>query len=117
MTQKAFHPSSRNYDNSLTIADGQTLSGAFNLEGMELAGLFIPAGFEGTQLYIQAATAEDGSFGRIKADGNDFVLSVAAGQPVSLTNLAILAAWQFIKLEAATSQTGNAIIPLALRVV
>lgn len=118
MTSERNYPSSKIYDKSATIASGQTLSEAIDTQGTQLTGLFIPSTFDGTTLYIQAATDIDGTYGRIQVSGSDFALTVSAGKPVAIENLAVTAGFQFIKLEAATAQTTtDTVITLALRPV
>lgn len=115
-TEKEYHPSRKDFE-AVTIANGQTLSAAIDLSGLDIAGIFIPTEFDGSTLYIQAAPSLGGTYGRVQAGGVDLALTVAAGKPCGLENLAPLAGWQFIKLEAGTAQTGDSVLHLALRPV
>ena len=103
-----------NYEITATILNTATLSGAIELQGAVLAGLFMPAAFTGTTIYLQAATTKGGTYSRIQADGSDVALTVTAGKHVAISNLAITKAWNFIKLEAATAQAADRTITLAL---
>ncbi|MEZ5690286.1 MAG: hypothetical protein R3D71_01310 [Rickettsiales bacterium] len=118
MTNEKSYASNKVYSLTTTVASGQILSSAIDLHGMDLAGVFIPSNFDGTKIYIQASSSLGGSYNRIQVDGVDFSLSATAGKPVAISNLAITAAWQFIKLEADTVQsTDDTILTLALRLV
>ncbi len=118
MTSEKYYPSAKSYDLTATISSGQTVSEALNLCGKELCGVFIPSTFDGGTLYIQAATDIGGTYARIQSGGADYALSVTAGKPVVIENLAVTAGFQFIKLEAATAQSGSdTVLTLVLRPV
>lgn len=100
---------------SASILSGQTLNTVpLNIGRTALCGLFIPSGFTGTTIYLQASTSINGTYGRVQADGADFSITVSAGKPVSISNLAITLPWSFIRIEAATAQAADCVIPLVL---
>lgn len=108
------------FQKQVTIADGQTTSDAINLEGSQLAGIIVPAGFDGTGLQLTASDKIDGTYVAVQASASSssaFAITTTASRFIPLDNLAITAALQFIKLVAGTSQTGDIILTLLLRPV
>ena len=105
------------YDLATTIAVGQTDSGAIDLSGLELAGLFIPANFTATSLSIKAAPGGNGTYLAAQDGyGSDYSLTVAAGKYVPVNNFNVIAGLRFIKITAGTAQAStDAIITLATR--
>ncbi|MES2984055.1 MAG: hypothetical protein V4735_02580 [Pseudomonadota bacterium] len=104
------------YALNATIPSGATLSNAIDLSGTQLAGMFIPASFDGTLIYLQAAPSLDGTYSRVQADGTDVAITVTAGKAVAISNLAVIVGWQFIKLETLAAQaTTDTVITLATR--
>ena len=101
----------------VSIADGQTTSAAVDLEGGQLCGIYIPAGFDGTSLAISACPTVDGTFLSLQAAlsaSTALRLTTTASRYVPIENLALVAALKFIKLIAGT-QTGAVTLTLALR--
>jgi len=107
-------PDWKDYSLTATIADGQTKSEAIDLESIDLVGIFIPSGFDGTTLQFEAATAVDGTFYPVLSAGANHELTVAASTYVPIENLAILSGVRYLKIVTA-SQTGDVILGLALR--
>lgn len=104
-----------------TIASGATQSGAVNIDGFTLVGIYIPSTFDGTTLTVQVAPTSDGTFVNAQAASSAstvYTITVAASQYVPIENLAISAGWQYIKFTAGTSQsTTSTILTLAVRPV
>lgn len=104
------------YNKSATIVSGSTLSEAIDLSGTQMTGIFVPSTFDGTIVYVQAAPEMAGTYARVVADGADVAITVTAGKPVAISNLALIAGWQYIKLETATAQaTTDTVFTLATR--
>ncbi len=117
-TERNYSPN-KFYDLIATIANGQTDSGAIDLTGLELVGLFAPAGFDGTQLKFSAAPAIDGAYVTVQdGNGTDYVLTVTPNRYIPFPDLTLTSGLRFVKLSAVTTQTGgDSILPLALRSV
>src|SRR3954454_17655175 len=107
------------YDLTATIAVSGTTSGAVDLSGCTLVGLFIPSTFDGTTLTITASSALGGTYVSVQQDhtsGSAYTITTAASRYVPLDNLDIPAGLEFIKLVAGSSQTTTAtVITLAVR--
>lgn len=93
-------------DIRLTLADGATISSSDNIAPSDmLAGLHIPADFEGTALTVKVS-ADNATFTSVhNAGGTEQVLTVAAGRYVAL-DPAVYAGARYIRLLAGTAQTG-----------
>lgn len=119
MTSERNYSPNKFYDLTATIANGQTDSAAIDLGGLEFAGLFAPATFDGTQLKLLAAPTIDGTYLPVQDGyGTDYVLTLTAGRYVPIPDLTVTAGLRFIKLSAVTPQAGtDTAIPLALRSV
>lgn len=94
----------------VVIADAATDSGQVDLLGYQLAGIVIPAEWEGIALKFKAAAqARDGGAGTFfpvhdKA-GTEVSFTVAASRFVHV-DPELLAGARFVKLVAGTAQTG-----------
>lgn len=65
---------------SVTIAEGESISSAINLEGTSLLGIFIPSEFTGTVMTFQASDLVDGPFVDVKDTFNsELSIAVTAG--------------------------------------
>src|SRR4051812_42998184 len=121
MTSSTQYPNRCCYDLTATIASGATLSGAVDLSGCTLVGLFIPATFDGTTLTITACDTKGGTYVSVQQDhtsASAYTITTAASRYVPLDNLDIPAGLQFIKLVAGSSQTTtDTVITLAVRPV
>ena len=93
----------------VTILDGATTSDAIETGGSKLAGIEIPAAFEGTVLTLTAGHKQDGTFYDVYDDANtQYSLTVAASRFIAVDSAALaIASPKFIKLVAGTSQTGD----------
>lgn len=113
------YPTKVCYDLTATIASGGTTSGAVDLSGCTLVGLFIPSTFDGTTITITASTTLGGTYVTVQdGDGSSsaFTITTTASRYVPLDNLAIPAGLVFIKLVAGSSQTTtDTVITLAVR--
>jgi hypothetical protein len=107
------------YDLTATIAVSGTTSGAVDLSGCTLVGLFIPATFDGTTLTITASPTLGGTYVPVQVDhtsASAYTITTTASQYVPLSNLAIPAGLEFIKLVAGSTQTSTStVITLAVR--
>lgn len=100
-----------------TIANGQTKSGAIDLDFATLCGIFLPAAFTGTALTFEASATETGTFVPV-VDGAGASVSktVAQGQYVYL-DPAIFAGLRFIKVVSGSSEGAARSLTLATRIV
>ena len=117
MTSELNYTNDKFYDLTATIAVGQTESSIIDLSGLELVGLFLPAGFTATSLSLQAAPSLSGSYVAVQDGyGSSYSLSVAASRYVPIHNFNVVAGLRFIKLVAGTAQaSADALITLAIR--
>src|SRR4051794_8809084 len=109
------------YDLTATIATSGTTSGAIDLSGCTLVGLFVPATFDGTTLTITASASLTGTYVSVQQDhtsASAYTITTAASRYVGLDNLDLASGLQFIKLVAGTSQsTTDTVITLVVRPV
>lgn len=106
------------FDQTATIASGQTTSAEIDLGGgVTLAGLIMPSSFTGTSIKIQMANASGGTYVTVQSLGSDYQLTVAGGKYVPIENLAITAALRWIKLVSGSSEAADRTIILATRPV
>lgn len=103
---------------SVTIPDGQTVSGAASLEGDTLVGLILDAALDSTSLSFQVSDAVGGTYLALYDDaGNAIAATVAASRAVSLAP-AEFSGWRFIKVVGGSAQSGaDTIIKLVTRPV
>lgn len=119
MTSAQHYQSDKFYDLSATIANGQTVSDAIDLGGLELVGFFLPSTFDGTSLSLQASTHIDGTYVAVEnGSGSAYSITTAASKYAPIADLAVIAGLRFIKLVAGASQsTSDTVITLAVRAV
>lgn len=94
-----------NYNKTAVIADNGTVSAAIDLEDGTLLGVFIPAGFVGTTLTLQAS-----------ADNSTFVAVAGVSKTVAASNYVPFAPSEtagirYVKFVSGSSETGG---PLTL---
>ena len=110
-----------NADLTATVTVGGTTTGAVDLGGTQLVGIFVPSTFDGTTITIQAAPTLGGTYVPVQngvLSASAYTITTTAGQFVPIDNLAILAGVRFIKLVCGTSQTTtDTVFTLATRPV
>lgn len=100
-----------------TIADTATESGAVDLSGTTLTAVYFPAEFDGAAVSVKAATAAGGTYVDVyDANGLQLTINGSASRMVTV-DPAATAGLQYIKLEAATAQTGDTTFTLLTRPV
>lgn len=65
---------------TVTIALNAQLSGAVDLGGYPLCGVYIPAAFTGTAMTFEACDTLTGTYVGIKDGASDYSITVAAGK-------------------------------------
>ena len=117
MTSEKKYATDKFYDLTATIANGATTSEALDLNGLELAGLFLPSNLTATSISLTASTAIDGTYVAVQDGfGSTYSLAGAASKYVPVNNFNVIAGLRFIKLVAGSTQTPtDAIITLSLR--
>jgi hypothetical protein len=87
------------------------------MRGVDLAGVFIPAEFDGTTLTITASTSLTGTYVTVQdGAGSTLTLTTTASRYMPISNLALVSGLRYIKLVAGTSQTTtDTVFTLALR--
>lgn len=94
------------YTLTATVASGQTVSGAIDLMGTDLTGIFVPAEFDGTTITLQAATSLAGTYVAVQdGAGNAVTLTTTASRYVPISNLALITGLRYVKLVCGSSQT------------
>jgi hypothetical protein len=96
---------------NVTIADAGTLSGAGDIMGKTVTGMIIPAGFEGTSVKFHVSMNNTDYYILTDPDDGNDVAVVAAASEAYAIDPALLSAWNFVKVLAA-SQTGAIVITL-----
>lgn len=99
---------------SVSIANGASLSGALNLGTYRLAGIVIPAAFDGTSLTFQVSLDNETYVNLYKEDGTEYTLTVSTSRGVAV-DLSVFAGWPYIKIRSGTS--GAASVQSAARTV
>lgn len=102
-------------DLTVTILNGQTESSAAHLAGTSLVAFDIPAGFAGTALTFKVST--DGTnYKTYKRMKDGAAVSAVVGADASYaTEMFDFVGYEWIKLVAGTSQTGDIDIQLKTR--
>jgi hypothetical protein len=98
---------------TLTIANGQTVSDAFDARGLSIFGLVVPAEFDGTTITFQASADGTNFFALYTDAGTQVSITVAASRALDLP--AALEPWPYWKVVAGTSQTGATSIPVVAK--
>ena len=102
---------------TVTIASGDTASGAVDLLAESLFNVFIPSSFTGTALTFQVATAVDGTFVTLtNEDGTDYSVTVAASKCV-VVDPQIFAGVRFLKIVSDAAEGGDRTLTLATRAI
>lgn len=72
----------------VTILNGQSLSSEVNLNGLEIVGVEMPAGWDAASITLAALVADGTTFGKVQNEaGTEFtVTSPAAGLYIALSN-------------------------------
>lgn len=103
------------YDLTATIASGQTVSSAIDLSGNTLCGFFLPSGFTGSSITLQAAASAAGPYVSVLSGGAAYSLSGSAGGYVPIESMPVTSGLRFIQLVAGIAQASSASIILAVR--
>lgn len=92
---------------SATIANGESLSSAVDLDNGKFVGIIMPAAW--TAAAITLAVSDDGVtyYPLFDDGGNEVTITVAAGEAISSTTSGLLhlAYWNFVKFRSGTSGT------------
>jgi hypothetical protein len=107
------------YDQTVTVSVSTTTSGVIDLHGTTLAGIFVPAQFDGTTITIMASSSPTGTFVPVQdGTGSTMTITTAASNYVPITNLALVAGLRYIEIVTGTTQTTtDTVFTLALRPV
>lgn len=100
-----------------TIANGQTASGAVDMNTHALCGMFIPSSFTGTTITFQTALTLAGTYVSVR-DGAGSALSktVAQGQYIPL-DPADFAGIRFLKIVSGSAEGGERVVTLVGRLL
>lgn len=101
---------------SLTIPESGTTSDAIFLGKLDLVGFRMPASFTGTFISLASGDSLDGDYQIVQdGEGADYTIPVTPGKTISISNLALVANIQFLKLVSNASEASAREITLALR--
>ena len=97
----------RIFTRTVTIASGQSLGNAIDLEGAEVFALHMPAAWTTANLTLQAAATSGGTYQDVYDDlGSEVVITAVAARAIAVdANALKLAGLQFIKLRSGTTGT------------
>lgn len=100
-----------------TIANNTNTSDTVDLNGTTLVGLFIPTGFDGTVINLQA-TIDGSNFFDVE-DGDGTVLEMTVGTPPCYVPVAptLTAGLRIIRIVTGDTQGQETLIPIASREV
>lgn len=91
---------------TLTIANGATLSDALRFDHYEYLGLIFPASFTGATVTFVASDTEDGTYVDVlKDDGNAYTVTASDSKAVAI-DPRYVAPWRFLKVKSASAETG-----------
>jgi hypothetical protein len=107
-------------DKTATVAAGASLSGAVDLEGTQLVGIFVPSNFDGSDITITACDTLAGTYVTVQASiaaSTAYTIVTTAGRYVPISPV-ITAGLKFIKIATTTQQADtDTVFPLATRPV
>lgn len=103
---------------TVTIADGATLSTAADLYGCTVVALYIPSGLNGTTLYFKSSHDGVNYSNMRNSSGARLTVTVVNSEDTCIAFLpADLFSTKHLKIEAATTQSGDIDIVLVARPV
>jgi hypothetical protein len=104
-------------DLTVTIASGQTTSGAVDLAGYVLVGIRLPSSFTGTALKISESATFGGTYQNVylPSTSADLSLTVAQGKSIPIEVPANLLPWRFIKIISGSAEAADRTITLIVR--
>lgn len=89
---------------SVTIANGQSLSGAFSTQGRRLLAIEMPTSWTAAGLYIQGAFRESGPYFPISDQGGtEIAITAAASKILVLSTTASLVRLPWLRIGSGTS--------------
>jgi hypothetical protein len=101
---------------SVTIASGQTESGAVDLHGMNLVGIMMPAAFTGTSVTFKGSLDGVTYNDLYNTDGTALSVTVAADRFILIVP-SDFAAVRYLKLVSGSSEGAERTITLACRML
>lgn len=86
---------------TVTIANGQSLSGSADLIGMKVIGIAMPSAFTGSSLTFQGSV--DGTtFGDVYYEDSELSISCGASRMIGIDPIKLLP-WRWVKVRSGTS--------------
>lgn len=90
---------------TVTIASGQTASGAFDRAHYSIMGIITPGTLTGTALGFSASDELAGTYRTVYKDGTAASVAMAADRAIGIDDLALaLAPWRFLKLVSGSAE-------------
>lgn len=98
-------PNLVDYAMTITVASGQSLSAAVDLNGSRLLGLICPTAIEATTVQVSfwASDALAGTYTQVKKNGTAVTMTFAINDFNMLTSAADLAGVRFLKIRCETA--------------
>ena len=94
---------------SVTILNGATDSGAFNMKDVAFVGLIIPAAFTGASISFKVSDKSDGTFVQLY-DETGTLVSVAVGASRAYALPAAISGWQYVKVVSASAEVADRVL-------
>ena len=111
--------SNRCFDVTVTIANGETVSQAVDISGTTLCGIIVPANLEGVSLTLQSSGSFAGTYVDVYDRAGNQISKVTVAGSGSARFISLdpnnFIGLQYIKLESASTQTGDAIFTLVTK--
>lgn len=101
-------PNLVDYTTTITVASGQSLSAAIDLNGFQVLGVICPSAIEATtvQLSFWASDALAGTYTQVKKNGTAVTMTFAVNDFNMLTAAADLRGVRFLKVRCETAVPG-----------
>lgn len=100
-----------------TIASGASESGAIDLNGTSIVGIYTPATMTGTSLSLKAATGEAGTYVQVEDGAGNLLSKTISGAEYVPFNPADTVGVQFVKIVSSGIEGADRSLTLALRQV
>lgn len=102
--------------NSVTIADGQTVSSAVNVKRLTVASIVTPASFEGTTITFQVSYDGETTWVPLHdSSGNVVTLTVASSRATYVADDVFKGVIFSLRLVAGSAQSGDSVVSIVLR--
>lgn len=102
------------YNFAATIASGGATSGAIDLGGRVLCGIFLPSTFTGSVLTFTGAATLGGTYKTVQSAGSDYSINVAGGKYVAV-DPQVFSGIQYLKIVSGSTEGADRALTIASR--